>query len=131
MRGNKNPKRPVTIFLWVCFVLFLQVSGSGAQENPPELPVPGMVTLLDFGADNCIPCKMLRPVIRDLKEKYKDRAFIDFVHVGKHRNLAKEYRIRTIPTLVFFDASGKERYRFEGFLDRYFIEKKLREMGLK
>lgn len=108
-----------------------QVSRAQEDDELPELPVKGMVTLLDFGAKNCVPCKMLSPIIEKLKDEYQGKAAIYFVHVGKHKKLKAKHRIRVIPTLVFFDREGNEAYRHEGYLDKYFIEKRLRSMGVE
>jgi len=120
--------------LFLCVAVFLAafpIAGWTAEsEDLPEVPVKGMVTLLDFGADNCIPCKMLAPIIKELKSEYKGKAAIYFVHVGRHKALATRHGIRVIPTLVFFDAKGQEKHRFEGYLDKHFIKKYLEKMGL-
>ena len=126
------------ISLWHVFgplaliLVAFPIAGSAAEtENLPDVPVKGMVTLLDFGADNCIPCKMLSPIIKELKSEYKGKAAVYFVHVRRHKALATRHGIRMIPTLVFFDANGEEKHRFEGFLDKYFIKKYLEKMGVK
>ena len=106
------------VLCWVAAALFMfPAPGSAADpKGLPDVPVQGMVTLLDFGADNCIPCKMLSPIIQELKSEYQGKAAVYFVHVGRHKALAARHGIRMIPTLVFFDAKGEETYRFEGFL---------------
>jgi len=125
--------RPVQVYcrLAVILILFPTLGLAADAESLPDVPVEGMVTLLDFGADNCIPCKMLSPIIKELKSEYKGKAAIYFVHVGRHKALATRHGIRVIPTLVFFDEKGVEKHRFEGFLDKYFIKKYLEKMGVK
>ena len=118
---------------WVAAILIaFPIAGLAADpKSLPDVPVKGMVTLLDFGANNCIPCKMLSPIIKELKSEYEGKAAVYFVHVGRHKALATRHGIRVIPTLVFFDAKGEEKYRFEGFLDKHFIKKQLEKMGVK
>ena len=120
------------VYYWVAAILLaFPIAGLAADpKSLPDVPVKGMVTLLDFGASNCIPCKMLSPIIKELKSEYEGKAAIYFVHVGRHKALATRHGIRVIPTLVFFDAKGDEKYRFEGFLDKHFIKKQLEKMGV-
>lgn len=98
---------------------------------PHELPVKGMVTMVDLGAHTCIPCKMMTPIIDALSKEYEGRAVIAFIDVWKHREEASRYRIRAIPTQIFYDAQGKEQYRHIGFMDRESIIAKLTELGVK
>ena len=81
------------------------------------LPVAGTVTLVDLGADSCIPCKMMAPILTKLKAEYAGKAEVAFIDVWKNPGAGKEYGIRVIPTQIFYDKTGKEVQRHEGFLD--------------
>ena len=102
----------------------------GNVEAGGSIPVKGMVTLVDLGAKTCIPCKMMAPILKKLKKAYKDKAAIIFIDVNKNRKMSKQFRIRAIPTQIFFDEKGKEVYRHEGFMSRKAIEKQLKKMGV-
>ena len=67
----------------------------------------GLPIIIDFGADSCIPCKEMAPVLKELNETLRGRAIVRFVDVWKNRNLAEGYPLRTIPTQFFFDKEGK------------------------
>jgi thioredoxin 1 len=56
--------------------------------------------LLDFYADWCGPCKMIAPVLTQLKEKMGDRLRILKIDVDKNQSLAAQYQVRGVPTLV-------------------------------
>lgn len=99
--------------------------------KPQQMPVLGMVTMLDIGAHSCIPCKMMTPIIEELSEEYEGRAAIVFIDVWEHRDEAGKYDIRAIPTQIFYDTQGKEQYRHVGFLDKESIVAKLTELGVK
>ena len=132
MRHGRTITLVRVLYLLAAILPAFPIAGSAADpKGLPDVPVQGMVTLLDFGADNCIPCKMLSPIIKELKSEYEGKAAVYFVHVGRHKALAGRHGIRVIPTLVFFDAKGEEKYRFEGFLDKHFIKKQLERMGVK
>ncbi len=60
----------------------LAVVAAHAQDFS-QVPVKGMVTLIDLGADQCVPCKMMAPILTKLKQEYKDRAAIVFIDVWK------------------------------------------------
>lgn len=87
-------------------------------------------SMVDFGSDSCIPCKMMKPILEELQEKYRGKADIVIVDVYRYRKIASQYGIRAIPTQIFFDESGKEIWRHEGFLSKEEIVKKLDEMGV-
>ena len=71
--------------------------------EPSKLP-----KLIDLGADKCIPCKMMAPVLEELKREYEGRLDVEFVDVWRLPGVAGEYGVQSIPTQIFFDASGKE-----------------------
>ena len=96
----------------------------------PTLPVPGMVTMIDLGAKGCVPCRMMEPILAELEAEYAGRAAIVFIDIDLHREEATRYRVRAIPTQIFYDANGMERYRHEGFLDKATIEATLRALGV-
>ncbi|MEN6437980.1 MAG: thioredoxin family protein [Syntrophobacter sp.] len=102
-----------------------------APSSVPDVPAKDMVTMVDIGAKECIPCKMMAPIMESLEKDYKGKAAIIFIDVWKNREQGKKFSIRSIPTQIFFDKSGKEVYRHEGFLDRNRIEAKLEELGVK
>jgi thioredoxin 1 len=101
------------------------------EESLPEVPTKGMVTMLDLGAHRCIPCKMMAPIMKELKREYKGKAAIVFIDVWAHKGEARKYGIRAIPTQIFFDKNGKEVFRHEGFMDKKSIVRALGELGVK
>lgn len=67
----------------------------------------GLPVIIDFGADSCIPCKEMAPVLADLNASLKGKAIIRFVDVWKYRDLANGVPLQVIPTQVLFDSKGK------------------------
>jgi thioredoxin 1 len=86
--------------------------------------------LVDLGADKCIPCKMMAPVLAELKTNYAGRLDVEFIDVWKDPKPGKAYKIKLIPTQIFFDATGKERFRHEGFFGKEDILAKWKELGV-
>ena len=66
----------------------------------------GLPILIDFGADSCIPCKEMAPVLKKLNEELRGKAIILFVDVWKNQILADGYPISVIPTQILFDPAG-------------------------
>lgn len=87
--------------------------------------------LVDLGADKCVPCKMMAPILEELAEKYQDRLVVTFIDVWKNPSAGRYYGIRVIPTQIFIDETGRELFRHEGFFSREDILAKWRELGYK
>jgi len=100
-------------------------------EQLPQVPVPGMVTMVDLGAKKCIPCKMMAPIIEELVKEYQGRAAVVFIDVWENPDAAPKFGVRAIPTQIFYDAQGKEISRHEGFLDKASIVALFRQQGVK
>jgi thioredoxin 1 len=106
-----------------------------AAESPKAAPTNApakadLPRLVDLGADKCIPCKMMAPVLKELKKEYAGRMEVQFIDVWKTPDAGKAYRINLIPTQIFFDASGKELFRHEGFFSKADILAKWKELGI-
>ncbi len=86
--------------------------------------------LIDLGAGKCIPCKMMAPILAELKRDYADRFITEFIDVWENPDAGKPYRIEMIPTQVFFDATGKELFRHVGFYGKEDILGKWKELGV-
>jgi thioredoxin 1 len=91
---------------------------------------PGLPRLVDLGSDQCIPCKMMAPILEELKEQYQGRLEVVFIDVWKNPNAGKQYGIQLIPTQIFYDATGQERFRHEGFFSKDDILAKWKEFGI-
>ena len=91
-----------------------------------------MITFVELGSVNCIPCKKMQPVMKAIEEKYGDQIEVVFYDVWKsdQRKYGEEYNIRLIPTQVFLDKDRKEIFRHEGFFPEESIDKFLKEQGL-
>lgn len=63
--------------------------------------------IIDFGADSCIPCKEMAPVLKTLNAEMQGKAIIKFVDVWKNGEAAKDFPIQVIPTQVFINSDGK------------------------
>ena len=85
---------------------------------------------MDLGAAKCIPCKMMAPILEDLKKGYEGRMDVEFIDVWKSPDSGKDYGVKIIPTQIFYSAEGKELFRHEGFLGKEDILAKWKELGV-
>ena len=113
------------IALLVVWVVMSMTSFRALAAEPAGLP-----KLIDLGSKDCIPCKLMWPVLEGMKQELAGKLQVDFIDVGLKDNLplAKQYDIKLIPTQIFLDAQGKEIWRHEGYITRYGILDKYREL---
>lgn len=116
-------------FLTWIVVLFI-TSGAFAQDFS-KVPEKGKVTMVDLGAKKCIPCKMMAPILAKLEKAYEGKANIVFIDVWENRKQAPRFKIRAIPTQIFFNENGEEVYRHTGFLDEKSIVEQMTKMGVE
>ena len=122
--------------LWICLplliglFLFIPILGVVQADEFKDLPVKGMVTMIDLGAKKCIPCKMMAPIMEKMERKYEGKAAVVFIDVWEHREQAARFRIRAIPTQIFFDADSKEVYRHAGFMSEKAIVNVMEQLGV-
>ena len=104
-----------------------------APTPPPSTNAPArakLPRLVDLGADKCIPCKKMAPILNELKADYVGQLEVEFIDVWKKPDAAKAYKILLIPTQIFYDANGKELFRHEGFYGKEDILAKWKELGV-
>jgi thioredoxin 1 len=100
------------------------------EEELKQALASGKPVLVDFGANSCLPCRQLRPVLKEVAAEYSEKAKILVIDVYKYQNLAKEHKVLMLPTLVFFDSKGKETFRNVGLMEKEKIVGKLKEIGM-
>jgi thioredoxin 1 len=86
------------------------------------------VTLMDFYADWCGPCKTQDPILEELKEDWEDRFELERVNVDEDQATANEYQVRSLPTLIVENDDGVQE-RFVGVTQRDDIEDALEGAG--
>ena len=127
----KNVIIIIVLIIAVGLVLYIKKNDSESEITTVKnvetnLKIP---KFLDLGADKCMACKAMEPVLEKLREEYKGRLQVEFIDVWKNPNEAKKYRIKSIPTQIFFDADGKEFSRHTGFISVEDILKAFEKQG--
>ena len=123
----------VLLILVSCGLFCSQISGEQANEENLIITDEQLdfskhkVTFIELGADKCIPCKAMQPVMREIAQEYKGTIQVVFYDVWKTPKFAKDYGIKMIPTQVFIDKTGEEIFRHVGFYAKKEIIKMLKE----
>ena len=111
---------------------WLKVHAALAKDNPVDKArASGKPSLVDFGSTGCIPCDMMAPILDRLKDRYKGKLNVLFVHVQEEPILAERYLVQSIPIQIFFDKDGNEVFRHVGFFAEDAIERQLSQMAVK
>jgi len=88
------------------------MSQNFSQIIQSETPV-----LIDFYADWCGPCKMLSPILKEVKTELGESIKIIKIDVDKNELLAAKYQVRGVPTMMLF-ANGEQKWRQSGVLQK-------------
>lgn len=102
----------------------------GSIPVPGKPSASGLPRLVDLGAGKCTPCKMMAPILEELKKEYVGRMEVFVIDTSQHPSAAEQYAIQVIPTQVFYDAAGKELMRHEGFISKEDILAVWRDLGV-
>ena len=108
----------------------VEASAVPTTASEPAAQGKALPRLVDLGAHSCIPCKMMAPILEDLRKTYAGRMDVVFIDVWQNPDAGKKYGINVIPTQIFYDAAGKELFRHEGFFGKDDILAKWKELGV-
>ena len=84
------------------------------------------LVLVDFYAEWCGPCKMMKPILLDVAERIGDKATIISVDIDKEKELATKHRIQSVPTLIIYK-NGKQQWRQSGIISANALTKLLKD----
>jgi thioredoxin 1 len=129
----------VTFLLFAGFITYMYFTYKKIKNTPEEetnsairqlsdanfqAQVKSGVTLVDFWAAWCMPCKMMAPVLNETADALGNTAQIGKLDVDANRESSAKYGVRSIPTLILFK-NGKEVNRFVGVKTKDFLLKEI------
>lgn len=101
---------------------------AATAPTKPEAPKP-RARFVELGSDSCQSCKAMIPILAELRAAHPDTLEVEFIDVWKHPDAAEPYKIRLIPSQVFFAPDGREIGRHEGFFPAEAIRARFAEQG--
>lgn len=96
-----------------------------------EASEPGLPRLVALGAGSCIPCRAMAPIRAELRREYAGRLEVDFYDVWKDREAGFHFGVQVIPTLIYYDAAGRELGRQQGYLPKDVILTSMENLGMR
>ena len=132
-RMNKFVKIGIVVALVAAAVVVVVIKKSparpaGGRGAEPQAAA-GLPRLVNIGAGMCVPCMLMAPIRDELKKEYEGRLEVVFIDVTENRDAVSRYQVKIIPVQIFFDPSGKELFRHEGFYPKEDIVAKWKELG--
>jgi thioredoxin 1 len=121
------------------FITFLIIPGIACGTSASEdheaflenLPVKRMVTMIDLGKKTCTQCKMMAPILDKLEKKYEGKAAIVFINLLEDPEQQYRFKLKALPTQIFFNTEGEEVFRHTGFMSEKAIVAQLGKMGVE
>lgn len=96
------------------------------MEKFNELIQSPKPVLVDFYAEWCGPCQMMKPRILDVAERMGDDIKVVQIDIDKEKELAERFRIQSVPTLIIFK-NGKQQWRQSGVISAHALMQLLKE----
>lgn len=123
---------PVGAICVVSLLMLVSFSDAAKKQAVSDKKSEIKVTFIELGSVNCIPCKMMQPVMKEIEEEYGDQVKVVFYDVWtkEGKPYGDKYKIRAIPTQVFLDKDGKEFFRHLGFYPKDDIVKVIEKQGV-
>jgi thioredoxin 1 len=143
LKMQSNKTKQIIIILLFSVLVMSAVFNSGcatapdfsAEKDLTKIPLDWALsnskpTLADFGWRDCIPCKMMKPVLEKLAVQQRGHLNVLIVEVYSHQDLTDRYGVTAIPTQILFDIQGKELMRHEGYWAPEEIAAQLKQSGI-
>jgi thioredoxin 1 len=125
-------KKAIIILSIILLIGVLSAVNKTITKAKAVAKVKPLITFVELGSVNCIPCKQMKPVMAEIEKEYGDKIAVVFHDVNVERQWSSTYKIKLIPTQVFLDSNGKEFYRHEGFFPAKEIMKLVdKKLGIK
>ena len=112
-------------------IYFVLPAGAQNKDAKQHSAMKSLPRMLDLGRNQCTPCKMMAPVLAELKREYAGIIDIEYINVAGNPDAMKKLglSIRAVPFQIFYDASGKVLKRHYGYMSKEEILNAFKEVG--
>jgi thioredoxin 1 len=104
--------------------------GPGNSSQSSSSRQKGLPKMIDLGTTTCVPCKMMVPVMEQLRKEYDGKMIVEFINTSENPGSSQEYGISVIPTQIFYDKNGNELTRHTGFIPKEDVIKTFKDFGI-
>ena len=114
-----DQRRALILFL----ILLLGSLCWSASYPPPRQTLEnalksGQPVIIMLSSNNCPACLGMKPILKELADEVKGKILILDINIYERRDLAREYNVSLIPTLLFFDRQGKFKFKSAGYMGK-------------
>ena len=78
----------------------------------------GLPVIVKLGSDSCYPCKLMKPILKDLAKELDGKIVVLDLDINENQDLARQFRVNLIPTVIFYDQNGQAKSVHAGYLDK-------------
>lgn len=114
-------------------VEFEKSGGRWSQSMPPaeQDGCRGLPVLLELTSPKCPACRKMTPILNELEDEYRGKFRIMYIDVWEDRAAGEKYRVKAIPTQIFYNSEGEELCRHVGHLSKKDILAMWKKLGVK
>lgn len=122
----------VAVILLLVAGIFVYKSINKVPDTPTEaIEEEGLPKLVNLMSETCVPCRLMVPILEEIKKEYKGRIVIQVIDIYKQEKEAAKYNIWAVPTQILYDKDGKEVGRHEGFISKEDLIEAFEQVGVK